>query len=355
MLSDLPIPTVIETPSFEAIVLRKKTRLKELLAQKGIEWVAHPSDDFTTLIELDAYDEILLRARVNDSVKQQLLAFATGANLDHVATKYGEIRLLGSKPYAGFRFYSSLPTLTIPKGVVLSDGGLYTGSLIEDVEVANGNGVGFVELDEYVGTSNIQLSNIITQIPYLVKIEQMEIFNNGASEEKDDDFRERVWLGRDKKTTAGSESMYKYYVLSADARIKQVHIVAVEGVVHIYFCFDSEVGDETAKKRIEDTLSSTENYPLSDTPIVHIAQSHEVLIQAQIRLINNALFTQTEEKVKNAIASYGGKFEKNISLSKIYELLGDKNIEEITLLSPLANVVCESNRFLKLNLELNYV
>ncbi len=355
MLSDLPIPTVIETLSFEAIVLRKKTRLKELLAQKGIEWVAHPSDDFTTLIELDAYDEILLRARINDSVKQQLLAFATGDNLDHVATKYGETRLLGSKPYASFRFYSSLPTLTIPKGIILSDGGLYTGSLIEDVEVVNGSGVGFVELDEYVNTSNIQLSNIITQIPYLVKIEQVEIFANGIGEEEDDDFRKRVWLGRNKKTTAGSEDMYKYYVINADARIKQALIKAVEGIVHIYFSFDNEVGDEVAKERVENALSDAENYPLSDTPIIHIAQPHDVSVRANIKLINNSMFAQTEAKIKEVIEKYSGEFEKDISISKIYELLGDKNIEEITLLSPQTNVVCEPDKFLKLNLELNYV
>lgn len=355
MLSDLPIPTAIETLSFEDIVLRKKTRLKELLAQKGIEWIDHPSDDFTTLIELDAYDEILLRTRVNDSIKQQLLAFATGSNLDHVATKYGETRLQGSKPYASFRFYTSIPTHTIQKGVVVSDGGFYTGVLIEDIEIVNGEAIGVVELNEYVNISSVQLSNIVTQIPYLMKVEQLGVFANGASEEKDEDFRERVWLGRDKKTTAGSENMYRYYVLSADARIKKVHIIAIEGSVNIHFSFGSEAGDEIAKERVESILSNFENYPLSDMPIVHIAQPHEVLIQANIKLINNALFTQTETKIKEAIINYSGEFERDISVSKIYELLGDKNIEEITLLSPQTNVACESNKFLKLNLELNYV
>lgn len=109
-LTSLPVPQVIEEISFEAIVARKKARFQGLWAAVRAQ---HPAlnlpdydvamletDPVVILLEEDAYDEMLLRARVNDAVRSNLLAYATGANLDNLAADHGVIRLVGESDQA---------------------------------------------------------------------------------------------------------------------------------------------------------------------------------------------------------------------------------------------------------------
>ena len=104
-LSDLTPPTIIKELDYEAIVERKLNRVKEILASKGIEYIPSEADDLMTLIEADAYEEMLLVANTNERIRQQFLAFATASNLDHIGvTRFGVERLPGIKPRAQIKF-----------------------------------------------------------------------------------------------------------------------------------------------------------------------------------------------------------------------------------------------------------
>lgn len=94
-LSLLPPPKVIEELAFEAILAEIKadfvTRHPAAAALIDLE-----SEPVVKLLEVSAYRETLLRARYNDEARALLLAFATGADLDHIGATYydGEARLL---------------------------------------------------------------------------------------------------------------------------------------------------------------------------------------------------------------------------------------------------------------------
>lgn len=90
-LATLPAPEVVESLDFEAIFAAMLADLR----------VRHP--EFTALVESDpaykileaaAYRELLLRQRVNDAARRRFLAFAGGADLEHLAAFYGVERLL---------------------------------------------------------------------------------------------------------------------------------------------------------------------------------------------------------------------------------------------------------------------
>ena len=91
-LSSLPTPAVIETLSFETI-------FGELQAEFQTRYPDYSallaSDPAIKLLEVAAYREVLLRNRINAAAKASLLAFATGSDLDHLATFYGVTRLPG--------------------------------------------------------------------------------------------------------------------------------------------------------------------------------------------------------------------------------------------------------------------
>ncbi|MDN5248974.1 MAG: baseplate J/gp47 family protein [Alphaproteobacteria bacterium] len=79
-------PNIIEKLSFEEIF----SRMKEELVNRDQEFSAlTESDPAIKILEIAAWRELLLRQRVNEAAKSNLLKFATGSDLDHLAEFYG--------------------------------------------------------------------------------------------------------------------------------------------------------------------------------------------------------------------------------------------------------------------------
>jgi phage-related baseplate assembly protein len=89
-LSRLPVPAVVEEFDFETIYAAKLARFQLLYPDYT---AVLESDPVVKLLELAAYDELTLRARINDAAKSTMLAYADGADLDHRAADYGVVRL----------------------------------------------------------------------------------------------------------------------------------------------------------------------------------------------------------------------------------------------------------------------
>lgn len=87
----LPAPEIIEQPDFETILAARKARLVEL-APHLAPALELESEPLLQLLQEDSYREMLLRAAVQDAGKGNLLAFAEGAVLDHLAAFYGVAR-----------------------------------------------------------------------------------------------------------------------------------------------------------------------------------------------------------------------------------------------------------------------
>ncbi|WP_299297443.1 baseplate J/gp47 family protein [uncultured Tateyamaria sp.] len=87
-LDRLPAPIIIEQPDFEALFQARKDRLVEL-APDLAPVLEYESEPLVQLLQEDAYRELLLRAAVQDAGSGNLLAFAAGPVLDHLAAFYG--------------------------------------------------------------------------------------------------------------------------------------------------------------------------------------------------------------------------------------------------------------------------
>ena len=91
-LSVLPAPQVLEDLDFEAVF---QDDLAAFRLHMGDNWDALlESDPVTKLLEVGAYRKLGNRARVNDAAKALLLAFAKGADLDHLAANVRLKRLV---------------------------------------------------------------------------------------------------------------------------------------------------------------------------------------------------------------------------------------------------------------------
>ena len=88
-LSQIAPPDVVETLDFETIYQALLTDFRRLYP----EWTAElESDPVVKLLELVAYLALLLRARINDAARSNLLAFAIGGDLEQLAAFYGVTR-----------------------------------------------------------------------------------------------------------------------------------------------------------------------------------------------------------------------------------------------------------------------
>ena len=88
-LSELEVPQIIEELSLSEILNELKDKLIELDA----EFTAYvESDPLIKLLEIVAYREFLLRQRINQAAKANLLAFSSGSDLDNLAAFYGLTR-----------------------------------------------------------------------------------------------------------------------------------------------------------------------------------------------------------------------------------------------------------------------
>lgn len=97
--SQLPIPNLIQELDYETIFENRKERFIALYPDSEQEnWrtiLSRESDPVTKLLQENAYLELNYINKCNADARALLLAYATGADLDHLAlTEYGLIRLL---------------------------------------------------------------------------------------------------------------------------------------------------------------------------------------------------------------------------------------------------------------------
>lgn len=96
-LSTLPEPGIIENLSFESIF----SGIVGDFQGRYPDFTAFlESDPAIKLLEVAAYRELLLRNRINEAARGQMLAFAAGTDLDHLGVFYGVERLSGESDNA---------------------------------------------------------------------------------------------------------------------------------------------------------------------------------------------------------------------------------------------------------------
>ncbi len=93
-LSTLPAPAVVETLDYESYLASLRA---DLLARhpEAASVLALESEPMNKLLQVCAYRELLLRARVNDAARAVLLPWAVGTDLDNLAARYDLARLPG--------------------------------------------------------------------------------------------------------------------------------------------------------------------------------------------------------------------------------------------------------------------
>jgi len=347
-------PQVIEELSYEQILNDIKTDFKKRL--KSDEQLLE-SEDVVALMEAFSYRETILRARINHAVSQCLIEFATGSNLDAIATMYGVTRLPLVSPTAVIKFTLSATQnfdITIPKGLVLGGSGGETARLLNDVVVQAGkmSATGVCELD---GTlmPNLQMSYMQVSVPHVSSVEQVSEWTGGSESESDESLRERCTASLARYSTAGSKESYTYYAKSASSAVRDVAILnGGDGSVNVYIRADYDVSES-----VQEALSADNVRPLTDRVQVIFAYPKKIKIYATLELSN--LLLASRVSVSGGVLDFG----IDMNLSQIYADLHKSsevrraNITRITVDGvdvAVADVVAQDNEYIDYSFELTF-
>ena len=209
----------------------------------------------------------------NDKAKQRTLRYARGNVLDAIGQRYNVTRLPATKASARFRFSVSeeqSENIIIPAGTrITTDGSIYFATTEVAILPAWSDSVDVLaECTEggadYNGFAIGTISTLVDLIPYIIRAENITASEGGDDgepydESGDDKYRERIRLSPATQSTAGPESAYRYFVLSADPGIIDVAVECPEdqaGVVNLYpLMTGGALPDEAVLQKVLDTLT----------------------------------------------------------------------------------------------------
>ena len=259
----------------------------------------------------------------NDKAKQRALRYARGVVLDAIGDRYGVSRADPEKASATFRFSVSAAqsgNIVIPAGTrITSDGSVYFAT--EETVVLTA-GTAFLDVmgvcteggSAYNGFTAGSIGTLVDLIPFIERAENITTSSGGDdgepySEEGDNRYRERIRLSPATQSTAGPESAYRYFVMSADADIVDVAIDCPEelpNTVNIYpLMTGGALPDESVFDKIQAVLADDVR-PMTDLVQVYAPQAvdYEVEIRYYITKDNLASAIQTIEGEGGAIDQY---------------------------------------------------
>lgn len=257
----------------------------------------------------------------NDRMKQRTLQYARGPVLDAIADRYDLTRAEPAHASATFRFkvdVAQSQNIIINQGTrITTDGSVYfatdqiavlqAGSLYVDVPATCTEGG-----SAYNGYTAGTVKTLVDLIPYISGAENTTISAGGDdgepyTDEGDEKFRERIRLAPATQSTAGPESAYRYFALSADPGIIDVAIdIPSANIVNIYpLMAGGELPNGDVLAKVEAACSADNVRPMTDkvTAIAPEAVTYDVEIKYYCTQDNEA-------DTVNAVEGSGGAIER---------------------------------------------
>lgn len=266
---------------------------------------------------------VALYAEFNDRMKQRTLRYARGSVLDAIGDRYGINRLAPASASAVFRFSVAsiqASNIVIPAGTrITTDGTVYFAT---ERTVALNAGTDHVDVTAVCSEGGIihngyiagSIATLVDLIPFIGSVANITETTGGDDGEPDTDdgnerFRERIRLSPAMQSTAGPESAYRFFAMSADPDIVDVHVDCPEedpNTVNIYALMaGGAVPDRTVLDKISEVLAHDVR-PMTDKVTAYAPEqvSFEVEIKYYCIKDDEAATVQAVEAAGGAIDQY---------------------------------------------------
>ena len=286
---------------------------------------------------------VALYNEFNDKMKQRTLQHARGPVLDALGARYDVYRAGPAHATATFRFSVSearAENIIIEAGTrITTDGTAYFAT---DETAVLQAGDTYVDIPgtcteggaAYNGFTAGTIAPLVDLIPYISGVKNTTISAGGDdgepyTEEGDDKFRERIRLAPSIQSTAGPESAYRYFALSADPDIIDVSIDSPEAnIINIYpLMTGGGVPDEDTLEKVEAACSADDVRPMTDkvTAIAPAQVSYDIEIKYFCTKDNEADTIKAVEGSDGAVERYKawqcGALSRDINPDQLRKLI----------------------------------
>jgi len=313
--------------------------------------VLQPAQIERLMIDVGAYRETVLRMKIQEVAKQNLLSYASLDILEHIGEPLGVRKLLANCSITTLKFSVDKPLdfdFKISSGCeVESKDGLVIFQTTEDVILKAGqssiSAEAICETPGIIGNNYIisSINNLITPLNYISTVENITISSGGADDEEANSLRERIRQAPEKFSNAGSRGAYRYHTLSAHQSVTDVAITSPSpGVVNIYpLTKDGNPTDEIIKI-IQEYLSDDKIRPLTDFVQVLSPEKITFSIKGKILLYKDADEVSVMKTINSKMQEYkvqlSEKLGKDVVQTQIISILNSVyGVFKVIVESPL--------------------
>lgn len=296
----------------------------------------YPAQIERLFIDLIAYTRSRLDMAIQNAGEQLLVRFSTGPILDYLGELVATPRLLAQPARCQLRF--SMPSirssvLLLPAGTRVStqDGKL---TFVTDYNVQIAPGQTQITVSATCLTAGSQGNgwapgqiSVISNSPLSTLVAaNINETAEGAEDENDDRYRERIILAPEAFSNAGSRGAYRYHALAVHQSIIDVAVHGpdegqLDGHVALFPLTVTGLPSESILDQVKARLSGEKVRPLCDT--VHALAPTEVAYTIKARLTFYATAEQTESlaAATQAAEAYAIERRSKLGLDLVREQL----------------------------------
>lgn len=316
--------------------------------------VLQPAQIERLMIDVGAYRESVLRMKIQETAKKNLLSYAPLEILEHIGEPLGVRKLLANCSVTTLKFSVDEPLefdFKINAGTETeSKDGLVIFQTTEDVILKAGQT--FVTVEAICETPGIvgnnyiigSINNLITPLSYISTVENITVSSGGADDEEADGLRERIRQAPEKFSNAGSRGAYRYHTLSAHQSIIDVAINSPSpGVVNIYPL--TKDGNPTSEiiEIVQKYLSDDKIRPLTDYVQVLSPTNIDFSVKATLYLYKDSdeisVIKTIDAKLREYKAALSQKLGKNVIKTQIITILNSiYGVYKIELETPAEDI-----------------
>lgn len=308
-----------ELPDIDFVNADKEAVVKQLLQMyKAITGrILGQADPIRLFILVIANVIILLFNKINDAAKQNLLAYANGANLDHIGAALGVERMQSAGASTTMRITTSAirpEGVLIPKGTRFTAGDSVLFATLESHLISNREqsieveaicqSMGSVGNGYPVGS----IDSLVDPIPYVESVTNITPSEGGTDVESDDEFRERIREAPESFSCAGAEGAYIYHAKRASNLIDSVKIVSPKpGDVVVYPVLNTgEIAGQEILNDVLQVLNDKRVRPLTDHVFVKAptVKAYDIRLTYYLDDNNKYAVSTIKERVDAAVEGY---------------------------------------------------
>jgi phage-related baseplate assembly protein len=343
----------------EQIIAECKAYYEQLLNRQ-----IAPADLEMLLINGLAYRELIIRAGINETGRQNMVSFSRGAALEYLGILVGVSRLPASSSLCVIEFVlvEGHTGVNVPEGLrVQSSDGKIIFQTLEQKICSQGTATVQVQATAATpgtignGYTTNSVNIILDPQAFITTAQNVDVTAGGSDEETDDELRERIMLAPAAFSVAGPTDAYKYFAKTANVSIVDVAVTSpVPGQVNIYPLMEGgELPTPEVLDQVQAICNAEKIRPLTDTVITEAPETEDYNIEVNLTLLTTAVTASTKQNVETVLNNYKetrvNRLGIDVVRAKLSSLCMIEGVYNVAVVSPVNDITADPEVYTRCN------